>query len=265
MTVFDKILISHAFMDLLTGTVILPNYYLLAIFGYWPLNKSFCIFYVVIDNTMATLCTFHIVYMSWVRMKCIQMPREYLRTFMARNPFLMILFMTIGCLIFWAPVSIVLVNNYYEDGLCYIEFKPQFLSLIIILFGWTFPVSLIIIITIYILIVLIRRQRIMKQKIANANLISNNKKLTSNKETLTIIMLRKLNLNPQMKLTIIISAFCIQYLPYSFVWIVLTFCRECVSDSLFIVTYLMTFTASFTNPFILLVLNPKFFRSKKIG
>jgi hypothetical protein len=261
-SVFDKILISHAFMDLITGTVILPNYYLIAVFGYWPLNKSFCMFYVLIDNSMATLCTFHILYMSWVRINCIRIPKEYMKRFIAKNPFIVILLMTIVCLVFWAPASIVLVNNYYEDGLCFIEFKPQFLSLVIILLGWTVPVILIIIITIYILIILIQRKRSKRKKILSLTNKSENKLIIKSKN-FSKKVLNKVNLNPQIKLSIIIAAFCIQYLPYSLVWIAVTFCSRCVSDTFFEVTYLMTFTASFTNPFILLVLNPRFFKSSK--
>jgi hypothetical protein len=260
-TVFDKILISHAVMDLITGAIVLPNYFLIATFHFWPLSKGLCMFYVSLDNTMATLCTFHILYMSWVRIRCIKAPKEYTNEASVKYPINVIILMSILTLIFWLPVSIVLVNQFYEDGSCYIEFKPQFLSAIVILFGWIVPVIFIIIITIFIMAILIERKTIKKARFKATNKDRSSSSSTSNQESFNKAKSKFIS-NPQVKLSIIISAFCIQYLPYSLVWLIVTFCNECVSDLLFEITYLMTFSASFTNPFILLVLNPSFFKSK---
>jgi hypothetical protein len=37
-TVFDKIFIGHSIVDLIVGLLVIPNYLIYTIFGYWPLG-----------------------------------------------------------------------------------------------------------------------------------------------------------------------------------------------------------------------------------
>ena len=50
-TVFDRIFIGHALTDGLVGMLVIPNYCVYTVFGYWPLGKLLCHFYVSLDYT----------------------------------------------------------------------------------------------------------------------------------------------------------------------------------------------------------------------
>ena len=45
-TVFDKIFMGHAIVDFLVGILVIPNYCIYSVFGYWPLGKMFCHLYI---------------------------------------------------------------------------------------------------------------------------------------------------------------------------------------------------------------------------
>lgn len=264
-TVFDKIFISHAFVDLLTGVVDFPFMYFISIFHYWPFSKTFCIYYVAFDNILATVEVLHIVFMSWARIRCILSPTNYSNQLILKHPYLFILLLWVLCSLLWIPVTYVFINRNYEENVCELSFDSIYVSILIICIGWIIPVIITMLSTAYIVYVLMVQNR-------------KKKKLTSNKTDLSLKSssslhdakwysskrLMKITLNPQTKLSIIITPFCLQYLQYSLVWLVSTICSECVSSQFYVFSYFIAFLTSFSNPLILLIFNSSFFCKNKL-
>ena len=48
--VFDRILLSHAFVDLITNLFVLPLFHLIIIFNSFPFGKYACFYYLILDN-----------------------------------------------------------------------------------------------------------------------------------------------------------------------------------------------------------------------
>jgi hypothetical protein len=54
-TVFDGILLSHAFVDMMTNSIDLPIYHINSIFNYFPFGKGMCFFHLTIDQSSSTI------------------------------------------------------------------------------------------------------------------------------------------------------------------------------------------------------------------
>lgn len=54
-TVFDGILLSHAFVDMITNSIDLPIYHINSIFNYFPFGKGMCFFHLIIDQSSSTI------------------------------------------------------------------------------------------------------------------------------------------------------------------------------------------------------------------
>ena len=84
-TVFDKILLTHASIDFLISFIDYPFMVLTVYFRYWPFSKWMCIFWMSIDNAFGTLEVFTMLLMSWVRLRCILVPTEYKSEFIVKH------------------------------------------------------------------------------------------------------------------------------------------------------------------------------------
>ena len=81
-TVFDKIFIGHSFVDSLVGLIVIPNYCIYSVFGYWPLGKLFCHFYVSLDYTICHVGILHMVFIAYARLRSLQRPKQYQSEFL---------------------------------------------------------------------------------------------------------------------------------------------------------------------------------------
>ena len=54
-TVFDRILLSHAFVDMMTNLIDLPIYHINSIFHYFPFGRNVCFFHLIIDHSSSTI------------------------------------------------------------------------------------------------------------------------------------------------------------------------------------------------------------------
>lgn len=76
-TVFDRIFIGHCVVDALVGLLVIPNYCVYIVFGYWPLGKLLCHFYVSLDYTICHVGILHMVYVAYARLRSLQAPKKY--------------------------------------------------------------------------------------------------------------------------------------------------------------------------------------------
>lgn len=76
-TVFDRIFIGHCVVDALVGLLVIPNYCIYIVFGYWPLGKLLCHFYVSLDYTICHVGILHMVFVAYARLRSLQAPKKY--------------------------------------------------------------------------------------------------------------------------------------------------------------------------------------------
>lgn len=76
-TVFDRIFIGHCVVDALVGLLVIPNYCVYIVFGFWPLGKLLCHFYVSLDYTICHVGILHMVFVAYARLRSLQAPKKY--------------------------------------------------------------------------------------------------------------------------------------------------------------------------------------------
>jgi hypothetical protein len=109
-TVFDKIFIGHCVVDGLVGLLVIPNYCIYFVFGYWPLGKLLCHFYVSLDYTICHVGILHMVFVAYARLRSLQSPKKYHKE-------LIISHAKSTMLVLWV---IVCVCVFYRDKLLYL-------------------------------------------------------------------------------------------------------------------------------------------------
>ena len=112
--VFDKILIGHAFVDWWTSIYNISWKHFVDVFGYWPLSYSFGISWEIYDQSHQTVTALHMLYMSWIRLRSIQNPKNYKNELIAKYPILMMISVFIN-LTLTVTSNITNVINYYKN------------------------------------------------------------------------------------------------------------------------------------------------------
>ena len=95
LTCFDQILIGHAIVEGLTGLIDVPFFHIFNIFDYWALGPSLSLFWTCFDNSINTITTFNMLYISWVRMRSMQSPTNFRKELLIKKPWLTMLFIWI--------------------------------------------------------------------------------------------------------------------------------------------------------------------------
>jgi hypothetical protein len=254
-TVFDQILISHAFVDMITNSIDLPVYHISLLFEYFPFGKNMCFFHLIVDHSTSTIEISHFIYMSYARLRCILAPRTYLKEHLINYSTIVIVFMWVMCVCFWVPIIYFFNFKFYADGQCFVNYNDnKFLGISTVIIGYHGPLFFTIGTSIFVLIK-IGKAKAFSNKSENCP-VQNARNRTVH-EYLNIILNLIFN-NPQVKLSIITLVFTFCYLPYSFSLLLEAAC-SCVIESLTGVTDLLCFSASMWNPILILILNYKYF------
>ena len=110
-SVFDKIIIAHAFVDLVTNTIALPSYLFFSTFGYWPFGEFMCYYWVVLDNGTCTCTILHFIFMSYARLRCIFAPRTYDNEILIKYTYITVAFLWLFSGGFWIAVSVTMIQT----------------------------------------------------------------------------------------------------------------------------------------------------------
>ena len=149
-TVFDKIFIGHAFVDFLVGVLVIPNYCIYTMFGYWPLGKNLCHFYVSIDYTLCHVSILHMVFIAYARLRSLMSPKQYQNEFLISNAKLSMAGLWFISAMLWLPAVNLIINLSFRDRDCYFTFHPVYIVIQDIV-AYLIPMFIILGITAYIL------------------------------------------------------------------------------------------------------------------
>jgi hypothetical protein len=176
-TIFDRILIGHLIVDLLTAIFDIPFYHFYYSFGYWPFGSVTLRYWSILDNALVIITMNHMLFASYCRLRSIQHPMSYKHEFLLRNSnYVMLSFWILGGII-WIPI----INSFgLIDYSSVINYSPFYLISIVTIFTWIIPNSLIYILFFYIVYLL----TIVKNK---KNIRSNNKTSTFYTENRALI------------------------------------------------------------------------------
>ena len=149
--IFDRILMGHLIVDLLTGIFDIPFYHFYYLFGYWPFGKFTLRLWSVFDNSLVIITMNHMLFASYCRLRSIQRPLSYKNEFLMRNSnWVMISFWILGAII-WIPIIYTFDLIDYSSV---INYKPFYLISIVTIFTWILPNSIVIILFSYIIYLL---------------------------------------------------------------------------------------------------------------
>lgn len=157
-TVFDKIFIGHSLVDALVGILVIPNYCIYSVFGYWPLGKYLCHFYVSLDYTICHVGILHMVFIAYARLRSLQAPKKYHKEFLIYNAELTMLGLWTISGLLWLPAVNVIINLTFKNNECYFNFNPVYI-IIQDSVAYLLPMSIILLITFYILKILHNRNK----------------------------------------------------------------------------------------------------------
>ena len=259
-TVFDRIITTHAMLDLLVCLIDFPFMITPLYFNYWPFSKWMCIIWVSYDNSLCMLEILTVLLMSWVRLRCIQAPRSYASDVIVKHIYAFIASMWLAVVAFWTAVSTYMLMHNFDQAACYLNFEIKSVSILVVIVAFLGPLCSIVAVTICIDIILYKKKRAVSQQKSTSEVSVNHPnnapkshQISPHKSNANIK--KKFHFSPQLKLSIIIAIFCIQYMPYYITWFTSVICSECVSTSLYNTLFLLSYFPSIVNPVVMFILN----------
>lgn len=260
-SIFDKVIIGHSFVDGLTGLIDMPLFHLASLFGYFPLGSILANMWSSYDNNINMTTSLHMFYMSYVRIRSLEAPKSYLDEFLIRHPvYIMISFWVMG-LTTWIPVVYVYGVKEYSLDINYGD-ENYALKISLNIITWLIPLLLILIISIKIVYFLNMRKRnaIVMRAPKKSTIYSGNATTTTiSRETWNRRLFKacfNYRFSAQTKFMIIISTYWLQWILPCLLTIINPICGECIPQDIYLAIYWTTFTVCLIDPLIVLILNP---------
>ncbi len=258
MTIFDKVIIGHAFVDGLTGVISMPIFHVSSLFGYWPLPNIIAKLFATYDNNINTTTSLHMLYMSYIRLRSIQSPKHYLNEKLIKKPILMMVsFWAINLTIWIIIVSVFELDEFSLDVA--FDQNTQYISLFINFIGWFIPLILILIYSIQTVLFLRKRSKRIDHRRKKPEQTAAVETVNINRQPITVMSratlanvpvelnkikrLRKiLHFKPQTVFLIITSTYWIQWTPPCILTLIQTLCNNCIDSTVFGDIYWLTYT-----------------------
>lgn len=248
-TIFDKILIGHSIVDGLTGLLDVPYFHIYSLFEFWPMGETMCFLWNSYDTNMNTITNLHMLYMTWVRIRCILAPKSYLNETIIKHPItVMILIWIIGFTI-WVPINSTIIGNLESNNFqCAPPLNPSYLIIVLQLFFWFTPLFLILLLTLFVMY-LIREKNKKKgliKTVSSANVTEGGVSTSSEFKIFKAIknpryfLSKMFKLNSQTKLTIIIATYLLQWCPSCIIALIDPVCL-CIPDNVTAGIYWLTY------------------------
>jgi hypothetical protein len=259
-TVFDDILTSHAVINFLAGSVDLFFYLIAWLFSAWNFGKYTCVFWLALDNMLATSEIIHVLYLGWVRVRCVLKPKSYTKDLMVKHSTWVLVSAWLAPLALWLVPIVKQIDSTFGDQTCEILLIPSVLSAVVVFVSFIAPLVLIAVSTVFIVIKLnASENRLARGRSTQPRRNSSLRRRSSSQRGFHV------HFQTQRKLSVIISVFLLQYSPYSIMWFVDILCSDCVPSLLYTALLLMTFTPGLTNPLLIIVLNFKHLREGRLN
>jgi hypothetical protein len=258
--IFDKILIGHALVDLNTGLFNISLKHFVDVFGYWPLHNSLGLAWAIYDLSQHSISVLHMLYISWIRLRSIQMPKTYKTELFAKQPKLIMFLFWLISIIIWTCVVIHYGLYEYNTDLKLTEYN-QILFISLIICFLIFPSLISLIISIKMIIYL---KRIDKRK-QNMNVINTtNQVIHAGNLADSKLNKKKSKLKSSTRYTIIITIFQLQWIPCCLLSLVTPFLNEHLSELINNIINWITNTVCLTDPIVVLILNKNLYLKKEI-
>jgi hypothetical protein len=265
LSVFNKVLIGHAFVDGLTGLISMPLFHISSIFGYWPLPNIIGQLWAIYDSNINITTNLHMLYMSYIRLRSIQSPKHYSNEFLIKSPVLMMLSFWVVSLLTWFIIVLVIGLNEFSLSVAF-DRKTQYIQFVIYFIGWFSPLMLILIFSIQIikyLIIKSKRTSVQRQMINNSRdlmTITNNPTIDTNKTSINdskkLRLEKFFRFKPQTIFLIIISTFWLQWIPPCILTLAQNICNNCINIDLYNDIYWLTYTVrNFIIKFLVFIFN----------
>lgn len=126
-TVFDKIFIAHAFVDFLVGIFVIPIFCIYSMFGYWPLGKISCHFYISLDYTICHVGIMHMMFLSYARLRSLISPKNFQNEFLISNVKLTVCGLWSISAFLWIPSVNLITSLNFKSRDCLFTFDPVFI------------------------------------------------------------------------------------------------------------------------------------------
>jgi hypothetical protein len=162
-----------------------------------------------------------------------------------KNPFLITSLIWIVSLVYWGAINIYYMTEDYQFAQCYIPFVPAYTQFLYFFFGVFIPLVIIIVLSIYVAVVIGKKQRVKRLK-NKKNKAPHTTTTTATGEATTSNKVNKkakkeFRLSPEVRLSLIVLVYIIQYTPSCFLDLINSLCN-CIPTDLSTALYWLTYT-----------------------
>lgn len=268
MTIFDKLMIAHCIVDGLTGLLDVPFFHFTHVLGFWPFGTASSLIWTSFDNGINVITNLHMLLITWIRFRSIKAPKTFEKEALARHPFILSISIWLTGLVIWTALTLSFGVDDYSTN---VRFNPDFLGIILIFLTWFIPLTAIIILAVYILVILNRRRRQVATMRKFSPSVTHVSALPINSEFPTNTSKRRVfkkklksafRLGPQIRFQIIITSYWIQWFPSCLIALIDPICL-CVPSNVSSTIYWLTYTVCLTDPLVILIFNPNVALSKR--
>jgi hypothetical protein len=252
LTSYDKILMNHCFIQGFTALVDVPFFHINAMFGFFPCGRVLGLLWAIYDNNINMTTNFNMLYMCWVRWRCIAAPKSFNSEFIIRKPITM-------CCLIWAcglgTWTIISTRFGIMPDTFAVQFNPSFLKNILNIFFWLTPLLLISILSVFIFVRLNKASKNKKALAKNKTLENTTTHKSSTLSKTSHKKKKEASMTPHIRFLTLIIIYQIQwYIPCLLV-IVDGSCN-CVSPDVLTSIYWLTYSVLLTDPIFIYILSP---------
>ena len=272
-TYSNFLFLSGTLSDFMIGLMSIPFMTIFTTFGFWPLGKATCIFWVINDFSIGTISIYSLLLMSVHRFRQLKWPLVVTEA-MNKEKYFILIGKWIGIYIFWGLSVILITRKDFNSRNCYFTYTFSYV-LVADSVGYLIPVLSVFVMNTLVYWEL-RKKFIKKSEklgtsskkvFSDISLQNQSQNYTStkssekhsnkdkyhekqdriNKEKKAIMCIWTISVF----LSVLFSVFCVT-------WPLKALCDECVSDLILEIGYWMSYVYASFNPIILLAYNNKY-------
>ena len=134
----------------------MPFFHLEEVLGYWAFGPIASILWASADNTLNTVTNLHMLFMSYSRLRSILSPKQYTEELLLKRPWLTIVCFWVFGVSYWTICCFIFKSIRFAS---HINYHPHYLQSILNFFVWLLPLTIVLILSIYLLFLLKNRVR----------------------------------------------------------------------------------------------------------
>ncbi|ELT89978.1 hypothetical protein CAPTEDRAFT_64215, partial [Capitella teleta] len=260
--------VSLAVTDFSIGIFAMPFMAMYTIYGYWPISRSFCVLWALVEATCSTVSIATMCLIAYDRCLALTNPLEYGQPSRKRTVVIQICVTWVVALLAQSVVGIIETSS-VEPPIkeCFVVPSNKHILISITL---TFEIPIVLLVLLYARCLYYLRKRLFsvdpkgEKSQAPALRPSHVSSATSGSTGTSVLSVAPLTNRRQShvrgirNLGLIIGTFLFCWLPFCFLFIIRAYCLDCISNGWYAYSFWAGYLNSVVNPMLYFLSNPNF-------